>query len=246
MVSTLKFRHSQHHAGPGPDELITRTPSSSSPFPPCPVPVPRPSLTSMAPPSLGSSTSSTPTASPAGNIYPSTTFPLSKDSFERSKQLAAITDLEAKYSVEGMSHHQFEWSRSTSEGHEDEWLPIYMYWRPLSKNTSPSVEEIWREWAFGLDGCLSVSELTAGWGARWRRNNSASKTEATRRKKIIALIETLAKKPNWNSELALRFLKDRYPIPTRTVSHLKTTRAFIDHLQKNGMEEILSNSSSYP
>jgi hypothetical protein len=180
-----------------------------------------------------------------GNIYPSTTFPLSDDSFEQSKQLAAIADLETKYSVERISRHQFEWSRSASESHEDEWLPIYLYWRP-NKNSSPSVEEIWKEWSFGMDGCLSVSELSAGWGARWRRNNSAAKTEATRRKKIITLIETLAKKPNWNCELALRFLKDRYPIPTRTVSHLKTTRAFIDYLQKHGMEEVLSNSNSYP
>ena len=128
-----------------------------------------------------------------GNTYPSTTFPLSTDSFEQSKQLAAIADLETKYSAERISCHQFEWSRSSSESHEDKWLPTYLYWRP-NKNSSPSVEEIWKEWAFGMDSCLSVSELTAGWGARWRRNNSAAKTEATRRKKIITLGLSLTSK----------------------------------------------------
>jgi hypothetical protein len=187
--------------------------------------------------------------SPAGNLYPSTTFPLSNDLSEQPKQLAAITELESKYSTERMCRHQFEWVRSSSESQVDEWLPVYSYWRPPNKNSSPSIEEIWKEWAFGMDGHLSVRELTAGWSARWRRNNPAAKTEATRRKKVIMLIEKLSEKPNWSNELALRFLKDRYPIPTLSTSHLRNTRTFIEHLQKRGgnaMEEILADSNSYP
>ena len=92
---------------------------------------------------------------------------------------------------------------------EDEWLPHYAYWKPPQKNKSISIEDVWNEWMFGLDGRLSVRELVAGWDAWWRRNNAAAKSEATRRKKIITLIETLSAKPNWSNNLALRFLKDR-------------------------------------
>lgn len=102
---------------------------------------------------------------------------------------------------------------------------------------------------FGMDGCLSVHELMAGWDARWRRNNAGAKSEATRRKKVITLVDTLSEKPNWSNELALRFLKDRYPIPSPSVPHLKNTRAFIEYLQKrdgNALEDILASSNSYP
>ncbi|KAF8239538.1 hypothetical protein L208DRAFT_1386007, partial [Tricholoma matsutake] len=63
----------------------------------------------------------------------------------------------------------------------------------------------------------------AGWEARWRRNNAATKSEATCHKKVIMLIERLSEKPNWSNELALCFLKDRYPIPSPSVPHLKNT-----------------------
>jgi hypothetical protein len=189
------------------------------------------------------------TVSPSGSIYPASTFPLSHDSFEKSKQLESIAALESKFSPDRLCRHQFEWIRSSSENRGDEWLPIYVYWKPSRKNTSPSIEEIWKEWMFGMDGCLSVRELMAGWDARWRRNNAGAKSEATRRKKVITLVDTLSEKPNWSNELALRFLKDRYPIPSPSVPHLKNTRAFIKYLQKrdgNALEDILASSNSYP
>jgi hypothetical protein len=102
---------------------------------------------------------------------------------------------------------------------------------------------------FGMDGQLSVRELVAGWGARWRHNNAAAKSEATRRKKLITLIERLSAKSNWSNDLALRFLKERYPIPSPSIPHLKNIRSFIEYLQKrdgNALEAILTNSNSYP
>ena len=105
------------------------------------------------------------------------------------------------------------------------------------------------EWVFGMDSQLSVRELTAGWEARWRHNNAAAKSEATHHKKLITLIKRLSEKLNWSNELALRFLKDQYPIPSPSVPHLKNTRAFIEYLQKrdgNALDEILRNSNSYP
>ena len=109
---------------------------------------------------------------------------------------------------------------------------------------------MWEEWTNGLDGHLSVRQLNDGWDARWRRNNLGQKTEAGRRKKVVELIEALAKKPNWNTQLALRFLKEKYPIPSSSQPYLKSTRAFIEHLQKKatGKEAfgaILIESTSY-
>jgi hypothetical protein len=102
---------------------------------------------------------------------------------------------------------------------------------------------------FGMDGRLSVCELMAGWEARWRRNNAAAKSEATQRKKVITLIERLSAKPNWSNDLALCFLKDRYPIPSPSIPYLKNIWCFIEYLQKrdgNALENILANSNSYP
>lgn len=189
--------------------------------------------------------SSNSTVSPNG--YPASTFKLSTISFDRSKQLNAITVLETKFSVDRLCHHHFEWSRSSSKSKEDEWLPVYVYWMPKGQG-SPSIEEIWTEWSFGMGGCLSVRELSAEWEARWRRNNGQMKTEASRRKKIIDLIETLSKKTNWNYTIALRFLKDNYPIPTRDVPYLRTTQAFIDFLQKKeggAHDKIYSKADTY-
>ena len=137
----------------------------------------------------------------------------------------------------------------SSENREDEWLPEYTYWKPPHKNQSASVEDIWKEWVFGMDGRLSVRELMAGWEAQWQRNNAVAKSEATWCKKVITLIETLSAKPNWSNDLALRFLKDRYPIPSPSIPHLKNIRSFIEYLQKrdgNALEDILADSNSYP
>lgn len=187
---------------------------------------------------------SQPGSSASGVIYRATTFPLSNEPSLRATQLGAMSILESKFSPTRLCHHVFEWKISTSKKICDEWLPRYEY----PSSSSLSVRDIWTEWAFGLDGHLSTSELTAGWSARWRRNDLGAKTEASRRKKVIALIETLSKKPNWNSERALHFLELWYPIPTPSISHLRTTRSFIDYLQKNNgqfFDEIIKSANSY-
>lgn len=105
------------------------------------------------------------------------------------------------------------------------------------------------EHTHGMDGQLSIRELNTVWEARWKRNEQRIKSEGSRRGKVINLIDTLARKPNWNPSLALRFLTERYPIPSKSAPHLKTTRAFIDGLQKAGgnlMSQILDASNHYP
>ncbi|KAG6905462.1 hypothetical protein DXG01_002541, partial [Tephrocybe rancida] len=122
------------------------------------------------------------------------------------------------YSPDRLSKHAFEWVRATTVGQEDQDLPFYTYWRP-KEMSSPSIQQIWDEW-----------------------------TEASRRKKVITLIDTLKGRPNWNVERALTFLTSTYPIPTTSVPRLKNTHAFIDHLQKKDgvlMREILEKAGHY-
>ena len=79
------------------------------------------------------------------------------------------------------------------------------------------------------------------WGAKWKRNISGVKTEAGRRKKVVDLIEKLAAKPNWTTNLALRFIRDRY-------DGKYTPHGFCDYLQSNkgaGLSDVLKAAQSY-
>ena len=171
-------------------------------------------------------------------------FKLSAQDFERQVQIKAIQNLLQKYGRDRVQNHQFEWITYSSGSVADEWLPMYTYKMGIS------IWDIWEEWTNGLDGHLSVRQLNDGWDARWRRNKSGQKTEVGRRKKVVELVEALAKKPNWSIPLALRFLKEKYPIPSSSQPYLKSTRAFIEHLQnkttgKMAFQAILLQSSSY-
>ncbi|KAJ6453431.1 hypothetical protein C8R47DRAFT_1168239 [Mycena vitilis] len=128
-------------------------------------------------------------------------------------------------------------------------LPYYTYHPKPAKIT-----DVWVEWTTGLNGCLSGRELEEGWGPAWRRNVKTVKTERSRRLKIINLIEKLAAKRNWNLELALRFIRDRYEEGRAPGGQrlFPTVRSFIDYLQKQPKEgelsatdRILFESNSY-
>ncbi|KAF4609994.1 hypothetical protein D9613_010503 [Agrocybe pediades] len=148
---------------------------------------------------------------------------------------------------EKLVRHQFEWSCSPKPAIPSEWLPFYTF------NTAiKTIEDVWKEWSEGLDGCISVQQLNNRWAARWRRQNEGQKTEAARRKVITTLVTDLAKKPNWTADLALRFLNERYPIPSGVngPKHLSSIRSFITHLQntktgKLNREEIMTAASLY-
>jgi hypothetical protein len=161
---------------------------------------------------------------------------------ERVRQIDLIKALSDKYGVERISKHQFEWARYATGPVKEEWLPFYTYRKGIS------IREIWEEWADGLDGHLSVRQLTEGWGARWRRNVQGQKTEASRRKHITELITKLSQKPNWTTALALRFLEDEYPIPGPGFRASATT--FSKQLQNKAsgailLQEVMDKSTSY-
>ncbi|KAG6834661.1 hypothetical protein H0H93_008223, partial [Arthromyces matolae] len=185
------------------------------------------------------------TQSPSG--YPETSFPLSHNPLTRTAQLACISDLEKKYGRDRLLKHSFEWIMTAKGTSHNEYLPQYIYWTPKGAGTYPSVREIWMEYTFGIDGQLSVSQLNAGWNARWR-SAPAARTETSRRKKIVDLIDELVRQPNWTAELALRYLESQYRIPTPGITYLSKTRSFIEHLQKKDGQlkvEILTNAKKF-
>ncbi|PPQ70700.1 hypothetical protein CVT25_010617 [Psilocybe cyanescens] len=185
---------------------------------------------------------------PTDLLHLRSNFVLSEEIRDQNLQIGAIRELIIKFGSEQISCHQFEWIKSKTNSVSDEWLPFYKY--DLNVRT---LVDIWNEYTEGLHGNLSVRQLTERWGARWRRNNQGQKTEATRRKIITTLITKLSQKPNWTVDLALRFLNERYPIPSSTPKYLNNPRAFITHLQNTktgkGSEEaitaIVSEASNF-
>jgi hypothetical protein len=121
---------------------------------------------------------------------------------------------------------------------DNEYLPHYNF-RPLTR-----IADIWAEWTDGIEGYLSVRQLDEGWGARWRRNVGAKKTEYGRRKKIVDLVVWLvANKPRWDTDLALRFLADKFQ------PRFKTARSFSDYLTPDngpGYTEVRNAAATYP
>jgi Transcriptional activator of glycolytic enzymes len=144
-------------------------------------------------------------------------------------QQAAWLALLTKFGTQQVLKHQWEWSAGG-------YLPYYRY-QPVSQ-----ICDIWTEWAEGLNGYLSVRQLTENWGARWRRNEGGQKTEGARRKKVVDLVMELSARPRWNAALALRFLAEKYEAKFKA-------RSFCDYLQKNGgsgYQEVARAALSYP
>jgi hypothetical protein len=138
-----------------------------------------------------------------------------------------------KYGREKLDAHEWEWRNG-------DWLPRYRY-QPVD-----AITDIWTEYVDGLNGCLSTRELKDRWGAKWRRNEGGLKTEAARRTKVVALVERLSAKPNWNVPLALRFLVEKYETSPAFVGKV---RAFCDYLQKGGgagFQAVLGAAARYP
>ena len=179
-----------------------------------------------------------------GNVYPITMFPLSRlhpDVYV--KQMTAISKLEGLFPTERLKQHNFEWNMKL-----DEWLPLYDFWKP-SPGVPPTVDQIWEEYTKGMGSpkSFSILELTANWGGRWKRNIQKIKTESSKRKKIVDLVQALSMQPSWDSTKALAFLQEKYPIPSSSSSQpfLKNISAFIAHLQmhKNALSDIVKSSS---
>lgn len=180
-----------------------------------------------------------PTAHPA---IPATSVIIPPPSVATGTATATTADLDARqqqwtslvdrFGVERLLKHGWEWVSGN-------YLPLYTF-QPVTRIT-----EVWDEYVAGLNGFLAVRDLDERWQARWRRNISTLRTENCRRKKITALVETLARKPNWSVNLALRFLREKY----ETHPDLKKPRTFCEYLQKGGgtgTKDVLAAAANYP
>jgi hypothetical protein len=162
-------------------------------------------------------------------------FVLSIDPHERTIQIKEIEGLMSRYPVEKLLRHRFLWIKEASR--TDEWRPEYTFAKVNS------IDDVWREYTEGIDGQFSVRELEERWAARWKRNVHALKTEHARRRAVLKLVTALAGKTNWNTDLALRFLRKNYPISS--TSTYRTLRQFTDALQCKGKtlhDDILENA----
>jgi len=140
-------------------------------------------------------------------------------------QLTKWEHLVAKYGEVRICKHTWEWVHG-------DFLPVYLY------QSVDRLTEYWTEWADGVGGFLSTRELTDGWGARWRRNNGGQRTECGRRKRVIDLVSVLSTRPNWNVQLALRFLEERS-------EGLYSPRKFCDWLKPDNVKAVLVAADKY-
>jgi Transcriptional activator of glycolytic enzymes len=63
-----------------------------------------------------------------------------------------------------------------------------------------------------VNGKISVRELNERWGAAWKWNQSKTKVEYSRRRKIFEMIEAIATKPGWNVDRVLSELYLKYEL----------------------------------
>ncbi|KAK7008468.1 hypothetical protein R3P38DRAFT_3210716 [Favolaschia claudopus] len=163
-------------------------------------------------------------------------------------QVAAWQALVQKFGDTRLRNHQWEWL--TAGPKPNSYLPYYTY-QPVSK-----ISDIWVEWTTGLNGFLSTRELEEAFSRpSWRRDVGSVKTERSRRKLVVDLITNLSEKRNWNIDLALRFIRDRYELAQDASGKpvFRTVRAFCDFLGKKpknagemkATEKILFESSSF-
>ncbi len=160
------------------------------------------------------------------NRYPATVFQLSDDPRVRELQLQGIDALEAEFGVDRLRCHAFCWTLSDNSDVADEWRPLYEFYQP-GGNKQATIEEIWKEWSVGINGCISVQRLGQYWDTRWRRADKAKKTLASQRKRIIDLVTEIMGKRRWDENRTLRYIRENY-VPAK----FSTVRAFIDFLQK--------------
>ena len=134
--------------------------------------------------------------------------------------------LEAEFGADRLRCHAFCWMLSDNSDVADEWRPLYEFYQP-SGNKQATIEEIWKEWSVGINGCISVQRLGQYWDTRWRRADKAKKTLASRRKRIIDLVTEIMGKRRWDENRTLRYIRENY-VPAK----FSTVCAFIDFLQK--------------
>lgn len=191
-------------------DALAATLASSSTYQPRPV----------SPPSEPSSTSASAAFSPS-NMYTTPAIPL-------DPRVVQELDLRTHYGdARFIAHQPWEWKRN-------ELIPSYEF------QTVHTIDDVWIEWDQGLNGFISVRELTTKWSTKWRSGSGPKRTEFSRRKTIVDFIHRLAGKPRWDIQRALQFLRERYAS--------RTAHGFYRYLtekQKAGEAEAWDAADAY-
>lgn len=149
-------------------------------------------------------------------------------------QIRSWADITRKYANDVINkHNPWTWDNKSLT-----WTPSYV---PFTTSSALSTLLVWREFHDGIHGHLSTTELTAGWGSRWKHGQG--KAEWTRRNKVTELIRQItATRTNWTYDIALRFLKSEYQ------EHYKSARKLADDLGRKGSslkEEMLEKAKEW-
>lgn len=102
--------------------------------------------------------SSTPAASicfttRSGEQYAEGIFSLSTDPTERAHQTSHLEVLESKFTAAKLRRHTFTW-----DSHRREWVPVYAFY--VRPSGACSIEDVWHEHVFGMDGQLSIQQIS--------------------------------------------------------------------------------------
>ncbi|CAK5262885.1 unnamed protein product [Mycena citricolor] len=187
-------------------------------------------LVATAPPPAVPNTAAVPI--PLPSVFPSV--PPSTSLFWPVTPMAPVPGTpEGKLAFYHQRYGKARFDKHAPQWIDGDWLPCYKYSKAVT------VWDYWTEWKDGLDGYLPVEELTLQWGAKWRRNISALKTENTRRMRVVELVIKLIQRPHWDLKRTHRFISTQYGT--------YRARNFADNVVNNeaGRDCVLAAASNF-
>lgn len=125
---------------------------------------------------------------------------------------------------------QHRWIFNQSLGR---WCPRYTWPCPAT------LSELWAEYTCGVNGYLPVRAMEKYWCTAWRSDN---KTEWSRRKKVVELLDTVAKRRSCTMERVFEFFEARY---RKTPQRPLTPRQLYDTISRLKEETILLAADEY-
>ncbi|KAK0549133.1 hypothetical protein OC844_006914, partial [Tilletia horrida] len=183
-------------------ELMSSQASSSttSATPPTAPPAPFPSSSAAAPSNHAPPDAPSPAAAlPSSAAVPSPAAP--SQYLMEQQERAELMAKEAQRWGQGAVDANQPWRHDAKKRVV---VPAYQF------TTSPSVRGVWEEYTEGANGRWGTRMMEQTWGTGWRAA-PGMKQEWSRRKKVIDLIEEIARtRASWSSELAVRFLETCY------------------------------------
>ncbi|KAJ3714713.1 hypothetical protein C8R42DRAFT_726209 [Lentinula raphanica] len=150
--------------------------------------------------------------------------PINRAEFSPAQE-SCIASIESQLGRDKVIAHNWTWGYKAKQA---DWIPSYSFAKDISRR------EIWNEFAFGINGQLSVQQLEGRWDTSWHFGDQGKRTELCRRLRLFELVSTLKDRPNWGVDLVFEFLDSTYPItPNKDpdMVHLQTTSNFLRWLQ---------------